>query len=82
MTAVLDADRLIVGMQLPIQAQSSAFVEPWEAGAGAAELRSIAVTADRAGFGWAFAITGVVALVAVLPWLFSPETHQRDAVPA
>lgn len=38
----------------------------------------IGLIADRAGFDWAFAATGVVALVAVLPWLFSPETHKRD----
>lgn len=52
MAALLDADRLIVGMQLPIQAQSSAFVEQWEAGAGPGDLHRIATTADRVGFGY------------------------------
>jgi probable F420-dependent oxidoreductase len=36
-------------MQLPVQAQSSIFVEPWETTAGAAELRDAAQAADRAG---------------------------------
>ncbi len=34
----------------------------------------IGVVADQAGFGWAFAVTGVVALAATLPWLRAPET--------
>lgn len=37
------------GMQLPIQSQSTAFVQPWEAGAGPAELADIAEAADRSG---------------------------------
>ena len=37
------------GMQLPVQAQSTIFVEPWETTAGAAELRDAAQAADRAG---------------------------------
>lgn len=37
------------GMQLPVQAQSTIFVEPWETTAGAAELREAAQAADRAG---------------------------------
>ncbi len=37
------------GMQLPVQAQSTIFVEPWETSAGAAELRDAAQAADRAG---------------------------------
>ena len=37
------------GMQLPVQAQSTIFVEPWETTAGAAELRDAARAADRAG---------------------------------
>ncbi|MDN5745713.1 MAG: MFS transporter, partial [Nocardioidaceae bacterium] len=42
----------------------------------------IGLIADQAGFDWAFAVTGVLALVAVLPWLFAPETHRREALPA
>jgi len=50
--AILTGERLVVGMQLPIQAQSTAFVEPWEAGAGAAELAKVARAADAAGLGY------------------------------
>src|SRR5690625_1085920 len=48
----LPSDRLSIGMQLPIQAQSSLFVEPWEADAGAADLARIAQAADQAGFAY------------------------------
>lgn len=50
MGTVLPPGSLGVGMQLPIQAQSTNFVEPWEGHAGAAELEAIARAADRAGF--------------------------------
>jgi len=50
--AVLAPDRLVVGMQLPIQAQSTAFVEPWESTAGAGELAEIARAADAAGLAY------------------------------
>lgn len=52
MAATLDPSRVVVGMQLPIQAQSTAFVEPWEAEAGAAELAAIVRACDEAGFGY------------------------------
>lgn len=42
--------RLAYGMQLPVQSQSTIYAEPWEAGAGAAELAEIARAADRGGF--------------------------------
>jgi probable F420-dependent oxidoreductase len=48
--AVLPAGRLVYGMQLPVQAQSTYFVEPWEATAGAAELAAVARACDQAGF--------------------------------
>jgi alkanesulfonate monooxygenase SsuD/methylene tetrahydromethanopterin reductase-like flavin-dependent oxidoreductase (luciferase family) len=38
------------GIQLPIQAQSTIFVEEWEPSAGAAELAEIARVADESGF--------------------------------
>lgn len=41
---------LRIGLQLPVQAQSSIFVESWEADAGPAELRAVAVAADRSGW--------------------------------
>lgn len=37
----------------------------------------IGVIADRAGFGWAFAVTGLVSALALLPWLAAPETLPR-----
>lgn len=50
MPAVLPSGRLVVGMQLPIQSQSRIYVEPWEDGAGPAELARVARACDRAGF--------------------------------
>lgn len=41
---------LAFGMQLPIQAQSTLFTEPWERAAGPTELAAVAVAADTAGF--------------------------------
>ncbi len=52
MAATLDPTRVEIGIQLPIQAQSTAFVEPWEADAGASELAAIARACDDAGFGY------------------------------
>jgi len=40
------------GMQLPIQAQSTVFVEEWEKSAGAEELRRVARACDAAGFAY------------------------------
>ncbi|HET8929742.1 MAG TPA: TIGR03619 family F420-dependent LLM class oxidoreductase [Acidimicrobiales bacterium] len=37
-------------MQLPVQAQSTIFAEPWEADAGRDELAAIAVACDKASF--------------------------------
>jgi MFS family permease len=34
----------------------------------------VGVVADQAGYGWAFAVTGLVSLLAVGPWLLAPET--------
>lgn len=48
--SIVPRDRLAVGLQLPIQAQSTVFVEDWERGAGAPELAAIARQADDAGF--------------------------------
>ncbi|MGB5952183.1 MAG: MFS transporter [Ornithinimicrobium sp.] len=43
----------------------------------------IGLVADAAGFGWAFALTGLISLLAVGPWLFARETLSRepDAAP-
>jgi len=40
------------GMQLPVQSQSSIYVQPWESLAGPDELALVAVAADRAGAGY------------------------------
>ena len=42
--------KLVYGMQLPVQSQSTIYAEPWEAAAGTAELTDIARAADRSGF--------------------------------
>lgn len=49
---VLPEGRLSYGMQLPVQALSTLFAEPWEAAAGPDELRCVARAADRHGFAY------------------------------
>ncbi|GHE49933.1 LLM class F420-dependent oxidoreductase [Streptomyces capitiformicae] len=44
--------RLVYGMQLPVQSQSTLYAEPWEADAGVGDLVEIARAADRAGFAY------------------------------
>lgn len=46
MPSIVPADRLAVGIQLPVQAQSRLFAEPWEHEAGVAEIIQIAQLAD------------------------------------
>lgn len=36
--------------------------------------------ADAGGFGWAFAVSGLILLVAALPWWRSPDTLRRPAL--
>jgi probable F420-dependent oxidoreductase len=52
MTAVsiIPHNKLALGMQMPVAAQSTIFVAPWEKQAGAAEILRIAQACDRAGF--------------------------------
>ena len=50
MTSLIPAGRLAIGLQLPIQAQSKVFAEPWEATAGVDEITAIATAADQLGF--------------------------------
>lgn len=50
MTAVVPAGEVVFGIQLPVQAQSSYFVEPWERAAGPEEMLAVAQAADRSGF--------------------------------
>jgi probable F420-dependent oxidoreductase len=47
---IVPQGRLVYGMQLPIQAQSTMFAAPWERAAGPAELTQIAQACDRNGF--------------------------------
>ncbi len=82
---------LAYGIQLPIQAQSTAFVEPWELEAGRDELAAIARACDDAGFAYV-AVCDHVAIprekaaamnttwfdtVATLGWLAAVTTRTR-----
>ncbi|MCB1258248.1 MAG: TIGR03619 family F420-dependent LLM class oxidoreductase [Microthrixaceae bacterium] len=49
MAALIPKGSVAWGLQLPVQAQSTIFAQPWEAAAGPAELVQIAQAADRAG---------------------------------
>ena len=46
----MTSDRLAFGLQLPVQSQSTIYVQPWERGAGAAELVQVAQACEAAGF--------------------------------
>jgi probable F420-dependent oxidoreductase len=50
MVRMVPEGQVAVGIQLPIQSQSTLYAEPWEAGAGAKELAEIAKAADRLGY--------------------------------
>jgi probable F420-dependent oxidoreductase len=47
---VVPSGKVGYGIQLPIQSQSTLYVEPWQQQAGPAELAQIAGAADRSGF--------------------------------
>jgi probable F420-dependent oxidoreductase len=47
---VLPVGRTVFGMQLPVQSQSTLYVQPWEAGAGPDELAAVAQACEAAGF--------------------------------
>ncbi len=49
---ILPNGRLVYGMQLPVQSQSTIYAEGWEAGAGPEDLAEIARAADRSGFAY------------------------------
>ena len=49
MTSIIPDGDLVWGLQLPIQSQSTIFVQPWEDAAGPAELAEVAEAADAAG---------------------------------
>ena len=50
MPPIVPPGRLVYGIQLPVQAQSKYFVEPWEIAAGPDEVARVAQAADRSGF--------------------------------
>ena len=50
MAPIVPPGTVVYGMQLPVQAQSKYFVEPWELAAGPAELAAVARAADESGF--------------------------------
>jgi probable F420-dependent oxidoreductase len=47
---ILEGASVRFGMQLPVQSQSTYYVEPWEATAGRDELAAIATACDESGF--------------------------------
>lgn len=49
MAAIIPEGRTVWGFQLPIQSQSTIYVQPWEVDAGTEELAQIVTAADRAG---------------------------------
>lgn len=49
MGAIIPAGQVAWGLQLPIQSQSTRYVQPWESDAGPEELAAIAQAADDAG---------------------------------
>jgi probable F420-dependent oxidoreductase len=49
-TSIVPPGSFVYGIQLPIQAKSKTFVEPWEADAGASALADIVRKADETGF--------------------------------
>jgi probable F420-dependent oxidoreductase len=50
MAPIVPPGTVVYGIQLPVQAQSKYFVEPWELDAGPAEMAEVAKAADRSGF--------------------------------
>lgn len=50
MAAIIPEGRLVYGMQLPVQSQSTRYAQPWEADCGIDELAAVARACDAAGF--------------------------------
>jgi probable F420-dependent oxidoreductase len=50
MPPIVPPGDLVFGIQLPVQAQSTYFVEEWELSAGPTEVAAVAQAADRSGF--------------------------------
>ncbi len=47
---IVPPGQLVYGMQVPVTAQTTTFVQPWEPHAGPADIRRVAEACDRAGF--------------------------------
>jgi probable F420-dependent oxidoreductase len=47
---VLPPGRTVFGMQLPVQSQSTIYIQPWEPAAGPDELAQVALACEAAGF--------------------------------
>ncbi|MGK2928090.1 MAG: LLM class flavin-dependent oxidoreductase, partial [Acidimicrobiales bacterium] len=88
---LLSPGRLAVGMQLPIQSQSTIYAQPWEADAGPEGLEAIVRAADRARFDYV-AVCDHIAIpdehvgsmnatwydtIATLSWIAGFTTHVR-----
>lgn len=52
MAPIVPPGEVLVGLQLPVQAQSTYFVEDWERTAGPAEVLAVARAAEAAGLGY------------------------------
>jgi alkanesulfonate monooxygenase SsuD/methylene tetrahydromethanopterin reductase-like flavin-dependent oxidoreductase (luciferase family) len=50
MAPIVPPGTVVFGMQLPVQAQSTYFVEPWEIDAGIDDIAAVAKAADTSGF--------------------------------
>lgn len=50
MVRIVPDGELALGLQLPVQAQSRRFVEPWEQSAGPEAVLAAAQAADESGF--------------------------------
>lgn len=68
MPPIVAQGEVVFGIQLPVQAQSKYFVEPWEAAAGPAEIADVARAADQSGYFY----VGVCDHVAI-PTEFAPR---------
>jgi probable F420-dependent oxidoreductase len=91
MAPIVPAGRVVFGIQLPVQAQSTYFVEPWELQAGPAEVAAAAQAADRSGFFYVAVCDHVVIPddlaprmsavwwdpIATLSWLAAQTTSTR-----
>ncbi|MDQ1705173.1 MAG: hypothetical protein QOF18_1539 [Frankiaceae bacterium] len=91
MPPIVPPGDLVFGIQLPVQAQSTYFVEDWELSAGPAEVAAVAQAADRSGFFYVAVCDHVVIpdelaprmssvwwdTVATLSWLAALTTSTR-----